>query len=511
VGDEELEIEMRVPRAAMKSIIGCKGAAIRKLSQESGARIDTESEEQGEEVTLLISGSPSQVCHAKAAIHRIVTESTPVSEQLCVPNRAVGRIIGRGGETVRSICRSSGAKVLCERNGNLAPVRIIHLSGTQKEVEAAKKLITEKLMEDNAFRKELAQSMAMRGQRKQPLGSRHELEPLSNGALGDREEKDKGMPCAQDSFLAQVAGEEEEQDEDEDEEDKELEELADGSEATVPKFEGIGSCGVMGGSIFWAQSLCPCSSYQCGCPSPFSARLPTPLLIVPSPDFSFDADEHLEVYVSAAENPNHFWIQLLGQRSLQLDKLTAEMWQHYESCGPTAKLSSVQAGDIVAAPYMEGRDWYRARVLGTLPSGNLDLYYVDFGDNGEAPLEALRALRSDFLSLPFQAIECSLTGVAPAGTGWDEAALDTFDRLTHCALWKPLVARITSYTQSGLGTWPKVRLYDTQHGANLDIGAELVRLGFAVACPQEDEERLGEDSLVTPVSCWPQPGDICCS
>lgn len=47
----------------------------------------------------------------------------------------------------------------------------------------------------------------------------------------------------------------------------------------------------------------------------------------------------------------------------------------------------------MAAPYVGGSNWYRARVLGTLENGNFDLYYVDFGDNGEAPREALRALR----------------------------------------------------------------------------------------------------------------------
>lgn len=47
---------------------------------------------------------------------------------------------GRGGETVRGICRSSGAKVLCEHEADagLAPVRVIQLSGTRKEVAAAK-------------------------------------------------------------------------------------------------------------------------------------------------------------------------------------------------------------------------------------------------------------------------------------------------------------------------------------------------------------------------------------
>ncbi|NXU24437.1 TDRKH protein, partial [Thalassarche chlororhynchos] len=482
VGDEELEIEMQVPRVAVKSIIGRKGATIRKLSQETGARIDVEAEDEGEEVALLISGSPGQVCRAKAAIHQIVTESAPVSEQLCVPQRAVGRIIGRGGETVRGICRSSGAKVLCEREADagLAPVRVIQLSGTRKEVAAAKKLIVEKLMEDDAFRKELAQSTATRCQRKQPLGSRREQEPLPDRAPEHREE-DGGSSWGEGSLLGQAPFEEAEELEDE---GKELEEA--GPDAAVPKFE-VGSVG--------RPLPVPAGGWR----SPRPPRLaltgaPCASPVVPSPDFSFHADEHLEVYVSAAENPNHFWIQIIGHRSLQLDKLTAEMRQYYQSSGHAAELSAVQAGDIVAAPYMDGSDWYRARVLGALENGNFDLYYVDFGDNGEAPREALRALRSDFLSLPFQAIECSLAGIAPAGDGWEEAALDEFDRLTHCALWKPLVAKISSYVQSGLCTRPNVRLFDVRRGENLDVGAELVRLGYAVPCPQEEEEGAVGDS-----------------
>lgn len=58
---------------------------------------------------------------------------------------------------------------------------------------------------------------------------------------------------------------------------------------------------------------------------------PLSLCSVPSPDFSFHADEYLDVYVSASEHPNHFWIQIIGSRSLQLDKLVGEMTQHYEN------------------------------------------------------------------------------------------------------------------------------------------------------------------------------------
>lgn len=60
---------------------------------------------------------------------------------------------------------------------------------------------------------------------------------------------------------------------------------------------------------------------------------------VPSPDLSFQPDEHLEVYVSAYENPNHFWIQILGVRSLLLDKLTEEMNNFYNNSSATVSMT----------------------------------------------------------------------------------------------------------------------------------------------------------------------------
>lgn len=52
-------------------------------------------------------------------------------------------------------------------------------------------------------------------------------------------------------------------------------------------------------------------------------------------------------------------------------------------------------GDIVASAYRDHGTWNRARVLGVLGSGLVDLYYVDFGDNGELPRDCLRRMRQD--------------------------------------------------------------------------------------------------------------------
>ncbi|XP_008826421.1 tudor and KH domain-containing protein isoform X2 [Nannospalax galili] len=417
VGEDDIEIEMRVPQEAVKLIIGRQGANIKQLRKQTGARIDVDTEDVGDERVLLISGFPVQVCKAKAAIHQILAENTPVFEQLSVPQRSVGRIIGRGGETIRSICKASGAKITCDKEseGTLLLSRLIKISGTQKEVAAAKYLILEKVSEDEELRKRIARSAETRVPRKQPISVRRE-------------------------------------------------------EVTEP--------GGAGESALWKNT-----SPSMGQAAPLEVPL---CKGVPSPDFSFHADEYLEVYVSASEHPNHFWIQIIGSRSLQLDKLVSEMTQHYENSLPEDL--TVHVGDIVAAPLSTNGSWYRARILGPLENGNLDLYFVDFGDNGDCPLKDLRALRSDFLSLPFQAIECSLAQIAPSGEQWEEEALDEFDRLTHCADWKPLVAKISSYVQTGISTWPKIYLYDTSNGKKLDIGLELVRKGYAIELPEDMEE-----------------------
>ncbi|XP_032699565.1 tudor and KH domain-containing protein isoform X1 [Lontra canadensis] len=463
VGEDDIEIEMRVPQEAVKLIIGRQGANIKQLRKQTGARIDVDTEDVGDERVLLISGFPVQVCKAKAAIHQILTENTPVSEQLSVPQRSVGRIIGRGGETIRSICKASGAKITCDKEseGTLLLSRLIKISGTQKEVAAAKHLILEKVSEDEELRKRIAHSAETRVPRKQPISVRREEVTESGGAGEPALWKNAGTGTVPEP--ATLPG--------------------------APPRKGGGDAAVVGPESAWEKPNGDSFQKSGAQTSPEMS-----MFEIPSPDFSFHADEFLEVYVSASEHPNHFWIQIIGSRSLQLDKLVSEMTQHYENSLPEDL--TVHVGDIVAAPLPTNGSWYRARVLGTLENGNLDLYFVDFGDNGDCPLKDLRALRSDFLSLPFQAIECSLARIAPSGEQWEEEALDEFDRLTHCADWKPLVAKISSYVQTGISTWPKIYLYDTSNGKKLDIGLELVRKGYAIELPEDMEEsRAVPDTL----------------
>ncbi|CAL8303564.1 unnamed protein product [Lota lota] len=390
-------------------------------------------------VGLLLRGSPKQILLAKIVLDNLATDCEPATEVLEVPQTAFGRIIGRGGESLKLITQTTGARVVCPRERRQDPEAMgkVTITGTHQEVQQAKEMILEKVRDDTTVRRKICQSSALRLKR-----GPHDLQAPKCEVVEPQQRvvnhNNNNGPCSLKP------------------EELALSLLSAKPVAKEGQPEDLAS----------PDSLSEVSKFE-----------------IPSPDLSFQPDEHLEVYVSASENPSHFWIQILGVRSLQLDKLTEEMSRLYAAGTPSEHMiESIVVGDIVAAPYRAHGTWNRARVLGLHGSGLVDLYYVDFGDNQDLPKDSLRSMRSDFLSLPFQAIECSLAGVQPAEEGWTEAALDDFEKLTYCAEWRPLRAKLCSYSHSEVCTWPSIKLYDNSQGKAVDLGEELIRLGHAVSC-----------------------------
>ncbi|KAJ8363627.1 hypothetical protein SKAU_G00124580 [Synaphobranchus kaupii] len=455
------ELRMTVPVEVYRSIARYQATFLDVVGQQSGAQVKVVAEkvEDQSAVCFHLQGSAAQVFLAKCALDKLASDSEVIADVMEVPQTAFGRIIGRGGESLKLICRSSGARVTCprDRGRNLGEKGKISIMGTRREVKNAREMIMEKVFENEAVRRRISQASALRQKRRPP-------EPETHGSP-----QAKVVPKQEPSV-------------------EEMKSSESGTKA-IGLVQVNGTLGAPGGDQVAPKELSKPGLEDEEDYSPVSP-LGVSKFEIPSPDLSFQPDEHLEVYVSAVENPQHFWIQILGVRSLQLDKLTVEMTRFFSNGTTEQNVQTVVVGDIVAAPYRDHGTWNRARVLGILESGLVDLYYVDFGDNGELPPESLRPVRSDFLSLPFQAIECSLAGVCPAGDAWTEAALNDFDQLTYCAQWKPLLAKLCSYSHSEISSWPSVQLYDNGHGKALDLGEELIRLGHAVRC-----QDLGDGGL----------------
>ncbi|XP_062858999.1 tudor and KH domain-containing protein [Trichomycterus rosablanca] len=448
-----------MPLEVYRSIARHQSTFLDLVSQKSGAQVNIQPDSQDpSSVSFLLQGKAEQILLAKCALEKLATDSELVTDFIDVPQNAFGRIIGRGGETLKLISRTSGARINCprERGCSLEEKGKVTIMGTRQEVRRAKDMIMEKVLENETVRKRISQSSALRQKRKAL-----ELEPVHKSQSADSE------------LLRTENG------------DDLLSPLTETGFTQANSYSGFASSA----DHTTENSL---KSDEEEIPSPV-LPLEFSKFEIPSPDLSFQPGEHLEVYVSASENPQHFWIQIIGVRSLQLDKLTTEMSRFYSGDAlQEHRVETIVVGDIVAAPYRNHGTWNRAQVLGVLGSGLVDLYYVDFGDNGELPRDQLRSMRSDFLSLPFQAIECSLAGVCPVGEVWTEEALDDFERLTYSAQWKPLLAKLCSYSHTEMSSWPSVTLYDNTLGKPVDLGEEMIQLGHAVSS-QDAENGLRED------------------
>lgn len=114
--------------------------------------------------------------------------------------------------------------------------------------------------------------------------------------------------------------------------------------------------------------------------------------------------DSLPILASSPENFTYLWRQ------------TIRVMGHISS---SLSLLQVNEGQTVAAPFMYDEKWYRAEVA-KISTDNyepeetvLTLYYVDYGDTLECKKENVFELRTDFLRLRFQAIECILAKVKP--------------------------------------------------------------------------------------------------
>ncbi|XP_072944657.1 tudor and KH domain-containing protein homolog isoform X2 [Epargyreus clarus] len=218
------------------------------------------------------------------------------------------------------------------------------------------------------------------------------------------------------------------------------------------------------------------------------------------------ATSSIEVYVSAVSSPSRFWVQFVGPQVAQLDELVSHMTDYYgnKENRSAHALRQVAVGQVVAAVFRHDGRWYRARVHDLRPNEFdatqqvADVFYLDYGDSEYVATHELCELRADLLRLRFQAMECFLAGVKPAGEDektasgaprwpkWHPQAVERFEELTQVARWKPLLSRTCTYKKTAAvgekeREIPGIKLFDNTDEGSIDIGEVLVAEGWAVA------------------------------
>ena len=137
--------EMMIPGHKVGLVIGKGGETIKQLQEQTGATliIIQDSNQQAEHKPLRIIGTPESVERAKAEVFKILNQQV---EYVMVASNKAGLVIGKGGETIKSIIQASGAHVEIDR---IAPPEAVEknfiIRGSTEAVERAKKMVLEKI------------------------------------------------------------------------------------------------------------------------------------------------------------------------------------------------------------------------------------------------------------------------------------------------------------------------------------------------------------------------------
>jgi len=181
-----------------------------------------------------------------------------------------------------------------------------------------------------------------------------------------------------------------------------------------------------------------------------------------------------DVVISAVISGGQVFLQQpLHPSYPQLNVLQTFMSQSY-SCIEAPALAEVLDSAICAAPVYG--HWYRVQVISHNPQTDSALVkYLDYGGYVSVSAKELRQIRTDFMTVPFQATEVLLSNIKPVGDEWLPEAAEVLYSLTSGIV---LQAQIAGYTYDG---YPEVYLYACLAKDNVVfINKELVARGLAV-------------------------------
>ncbi|XP_014670850.1 PREDICTED: uncharacterized protein LOC106811663 [Priapulus caudatus] len=181
-------------------------------------------------------------------------------------------------------------------------------------------------------------------------------------------------------------------------------------------------------------SHCSLSSYGFG---PHVTRIPV------------QAGDRLVVKITHCVSPSLFWVQMFTN---DLSALMEQLCLHYSRVGARGGVTGVpQVGLVCCARFTQDDTWYRARVVAVYPRAppprvptagadagsfqeyEVDVVYIDYGNEERLPLSRLRPLEKQFAQLPQQALCCSLAKVCPPANAllWTDAQRAFFDRVVR--------------------------------------------------------------------------------
>jgi polyribonucleotide nucleotidyltransferase len=147
-----VERTVEVPDWSVGELLGRGGKALEKLQRTTGARVDVAKEAEGESRLVRIRArTEDAAAAAEAAVLRI---ANPLEHSFEVTSAEAGVLIGRKGEVVKAIQKSSGARVTIEASGRMRTVLVTGPTSDniQQALDAMRNALREELPSERKTR-----------------------------------------------------------------------------------------------------------------------------------------------------------------------------------------------------------------------------------------------------------------------------------------------------------------------------------------------------------------------
>lgn len=129
-------IELRIKKDMVPALIGRKGANIEKIQTQSNTSIHFKSYEQDTNERVCIIRGSLEGCNIAENLIREFMANQPLMESIdiWIPQKFVGKIIGRCGEQITEISSLSGAKIHFADDDRSVPNRKLVIKGSLIDV-----------------------------------------------------------------------------------------------------------------------------------------------------------------------------------------------------------------------------------------------------------------------------------------------------------------------------------------------------------------------------------------
>ncbi|XP_017877636.1 A-kinase anchor protein 1, mitochondrial [Ceratina calcarata] len=186
-----------------------------------------------------------------------------------------------------------------------------------------------------------------------------------------------------------------------------------------------------------------------------------------------------DVAVCHIVRPNRFFVQLPTHPTYpSLRVLDENMTQMYNTTESPPAPDELSKGMILVGKWYHR--WVRVIVEQPDPQGEQHLVrLVDHGGYWFFSNAEMKKIRSDYLSLPFQAIEIFLANIQPKDGEWTQEAYDVVAHMCYGIVGQ---AQIEGYINTN--TYVNLYLNIQKHGV-ISLADELIARGFAESVPLE--------------------------